>query len=334
VTIVKTNKLTWFQNDGEPLKNGYIYVGDPNQDPRSFPKTVNFRDSQGNVTVAAQPLRTNTDGRIDFNGQGVIAEVTGDYSLRVENSSQQLINGGYTPFVADESSSATTDLTDYRQYKLTLSEVKALNLAPGQTVGSIGKTSSQDSEGADWLVVNNTGNPADDNTLIDFSNGNQGVRITNTTQPAVSGFVGASTVFVREDGDQSPFFDVSGTLPATTFESIGPTGSGAANIWTQLDALPSNTKFVEISVRCFGANAGAGSAVTTFNARKTGTSVVASQALTAQSSIITAAASISQHVTWTTIKIPVDGSVRFDGYWQPVSGTTNSVQIYLNGYGA
>lgn len=182
-TLVNTNKLTWFQDEGEPLKNGYIYVGEVQQDPRSFPKTVTFTDSDGNAFTAAQPLRTDENGRIQWNGVAITATVDGDYSLLILNSNQTQIDDGYVASVTDyNAGSGSGSFDDYRQYALTLADVKQLDKTPGQTVGNIGKISATDSLGSDWLVVSNTGNPADDIDLIDFDNGTQGQRIGNFLQ--------------------------------------------------------------------------------------------------------------------------------------------------------
>ena len=34
MSILNTNKLTWFKDGGEPLKSGYVYVGQPGLDPQ------------------------------------------------------------------------------------------------------------------------------------------------------------------------------------------------------------------------------------------------------------------------------------------------------------
>ena len=185
-TLVYTNKLTWFQDAGEPLKSGYIYVGDPNTDPQNFPKTVTFTDSDGNAFTAPQPLRTNNDGRIQWNGKAITATVDGDYSLLIlksDNATQ--INDGYISSVTDFNAGGGGggDITNYREYGLTLADTKQISKNPGQTVGSVGKAAVEDGEGANWIVLSNTGSPADDVDLIDFDNGTQGRRLRNFLQP-------------------------------------------------------------------------------------------------------------------------------------------------------
>ena len=78
MSIIQTNQPNWFGSEGAPLKNGYIYVGLPNQDPVAFPQTVTFTNAQGNSFAAAQPLRTNDAGQIQYNGKPIQASIDTD----------------------------------------------------------------------------------------------------------------------------------------------------------------------------------------------------------------------------------------------------------------
>jgi hypothetical protein len=44
------------------------------------------------------------------------------------------------------------------------------------------------------------------------------------------------------------FFDVSGNVVENTWESVGPTGSGADNIWTDMDVIPANATILIVAV--------------------------------------------------------------------------------------
>lgn len=177
---IRTNKPVFFKDDGTVLKNGYIYIGQPNQDPVPLAnrKTVTFQDSGGSQFTAAQPLRTGSDGRIVYEATGkpIIALVDGDYSMLVQDESQVIIKNGYTPFVENATDDTGSDLIIYRT---TLSDLKAVNVSPGDYVENIGKATAEDRKGARWLVVSNTGTGGDDVDLIDFDNGTQGKRISN-----------------------------------------------------------------------------------------------------------------------------------------------------------
>jgi len=245
MNVIRTNRPNFFGNNGEPLQSGYIYIGQPNQDPIGFPKTVTFEDSQGNQTTAAQPLRTNAQGQVTFNGKAIIAFVTDTYSMLILDSTQTQIVDGYTPLVVPEGDSgSTSELTNYREYALTLADVKKLDKSPGQTVGNVGKISALDGFGANWLVVSATGNPANDIDLIDFDNALQGQRID--VYPTEDKFQAAPTHYDRiENSAVSTAFDVT-ALPDNTAETVGPTGSGADNIWAALDELPSDIKYIDV----------------------------------------------------------------------------------------
>ena len=177
MNVIRTNKPNWFGNNGESLQSGYIYIGQPNQDPVTNQKTVTFEDSQGNQSTAAQPLRTNSQGIIQLNDKAIIALVDGDYSILMLDSSQTEIKDGYIPLIEPSDTGSTADLTNYRKYQLTLATLKQQAVLVGQSVGNTGKTTADDGINQNWFVVSNTGNPADDDLLIDFDNGLQGERL-------------------------------------------------------------------------------------------------------------------------------------------------------------
>lgn len=209
---IRTNKSTFFGDDGEVLKSGQIYIGQPNQWPLSFPKTVTFQDSAGSQFTAAQPLTTNNQGRIEYNGKSVVALVDGDYSILVRDRNGVTVGEGYTPFVANAASG--TDLSGVTQVGLLLSDIKQFDVTPGETVRNVGKTTTLDGLGADWLVVNATGNPADDTDLIDFANGTQGQRVGNVLYDKDAG-----TAALRDIGTT-----VDGNVPEIQYEEVTVTG--------------------------------------------------------------------------------------------------------------
>lgn len=174
MNIIKTNQPNFFGKSGEPVKNGFIFIGQPNQDPEDFPKTVTFTDAAGGGFTAQQPLRTNSAGQISYNGKAIIASVTGDYSMRVLDSNG--VEVAWIPEIkGDTGGGGTVDLSDYRRYAPVLADLKQIDVSIGETVGSFGRLTLTDGNGADWFVVANTGTPANDVTLINFDNGLQGV---------------------------------------------------------------------------------------------------------------------------------------------------------------
>ena len=175
MTPIRTNKPVFFGDNGEVLKNGFIYIGQPDSDPLDFPKSVTYQDATGSQFAAGQPLRTNSQGQISFNGKAIIALVDGDYSMLVQDFNQVTIKDGYTPLIEGVAEGGDKVLI----YRSTLANLKQVNVTPGQYVENIGKVSQLDGEGARWLVVSNTGTSGDDVDLIDFANGTQGQRVEN-----------------------------------------------------------------------------------------------------------------------------------------------------------
>ncbi len=75
-------------SSGRPISNGYIYVGTVDLDPEipgnQIPLTILEED--GSETVVAQPIRTNAGGVPTYSGSPVTLIVTGNYSLKINNS--------------------------------------------------------------------------------------------------------------------------------------------------------------------------------------------------------------------------------------------------------
>lgn len=259
---IRTNKPVFFADDGEPLASGYIYVGMPGQDPRNFPKTVKFEDSGGSQFTAAQPLRTNAQGQISYNGKAIIALVEGDYSLLILDRNMVQLKDGWTPTVSNANSGGGS--TVGTQVGLLLEDIKLFDVTPGQTVRNVGKIIAQDKYGADWLVVSNTGNPADDLDLIDFANGAQGQRIANNTywKDVVSSgeFILATPVSIESTSNATPFRQVWTTIDAS---SVVPAEATSIKVRVRVSAqYGTNTISNKIDVTAFIRKTGSGLAPT------------------------------------------------------------------------
>lgn len=71
---------------------------------------------------------------------------------------------------------------------------------------------------------------------------------TNITTPtAVSNHVVGHAVYTHDDVSSGTGFDVVANI-GSSFETIGKTGSGATNIWTALDAVPSTAKAIILKI--------------------------------------------------------------------------------------
>lgn len=81
---------------GNPLDQGYIYIGAPNENPQITPKAVYYDAAQ--LLVAAQPIRT-TMGRVWHQGSPSALYITGNYSIRVldKNGAQIFLSMNVSP---------------------------------------------------------------------------------------------------------------------------------------------------------------------------------------------------------------------------------------------
>ncbi|RKZ04915.1 hypothetical protein DRQ25_16805, partial [Candidatus Fermentibacteria bacterium] len=130
-------------------------------------------------------------------------------------------------------------------------------------------------------------------------------------------------------------FQIDSVITETNWESVGPTGSSADNIWTSMDSVPSGTNWVELKIDGLAT----GTDVADVNslmvyARKTGSTegtghvnrvFYASDGRNADD--------YDAYVAGlSTFKVAVDSSLRFDLAWGcNLSSTT--IWLTLVGYG-
>lgn len=78
---------------GRPVFNGFIYVGLPDTDPQVTTNrlVVTAVQEDGNTVPIAQPIRTGAGGVPMLNGSPVQLQVSGEYSIKVLDSSQSQV---------------------------------------------------------------------------------------------------------------------------------------------------------------------------------------------------------------------------------------------------
>ena len=142
--------------------------------------------------------------------------------------------------------------------------------------------------------------------------------------PDASGYPVAST---------TPIDFVVAGVPVSTWESVGPTASGADNIWTALDGVPADANWVELSVRHFG-SAGSASINSTskFYVRQGGTSIGIAHCQVSEIAELMSASGFGQAVVYTTVKVKLGAGKIFDVYWNG-DFTNHELDTYLRSYG-
>lgn len=153
----------------------------------------------------------------------------------------------------------------------------------------------------------------------------------------VSGYVSGITTYIEGDtGADTTNFNVISSLTLNTWESVGPTGSGADNIWTALDSVLDNATYVILRARIYVYHTST-VASARLHARKTGSSATASIFGVTHVAEAFAGATNATAVdarTVTEFKVPIDSSGRFDLYWDYTTAyTTITIDTYLVGFG-
>jgi len=119
--------------------------------------------------------------------------------------------------------------------------------------------------------------------------------------------------------------NVASVITESTWESIGPTGSGANNIWTALDVVPPGSDWIMLRFRMILSGGIGGDAFYLWG-RKTGSVAGISSDTMYQYSQLAAGS-----LMWTD-RIAVDASRRFDMHWQATQSSVN-LELWLVGYG-
>jgi len=96
---------------GEPLENGFVYIGLPGQNPITAPKAVFWDAAQ--LIPATQPIRTLA-GYLALNGSPGVAYTTGLFSMLVQDRKGQLVYSALNQSFYNDDGSAY--LSDYDSY--------------------------------------------------------------------------------------------------------------------------------------------------------------------------------------------------------------------------
>lgn len=148
----------------------------------------------------------------------------------------------------------------------------------------------------------------------------------------ITGYVKGVTEYLEADtGADLTGFDVDSVIGAA-WESVGPTGSGATNIWADMDIIPPGAKWVEFKIRNLADNTGGPNTYQYLHGRVTGSSAIVANATMISFNSLDTSGSSGTTGNMTIAKLPLDSSLRFDLY-RNSSGTTLDCVIYLMGWG-
>lgn len=155
-----------------------------------------------------------------------------------------------------------------------------------------------------------------------------GVATALTGAAAPAGYLRIGPEYINDEGMEEAQLDIDAALVVDTWESIGPTGSGADNTWASMDVIPAGA--VAVRVRFVVATAGtvAGSHSAYVLARKTGASITPTGTV-GYAGMQADGTNGHQSISVSSAIIPLDASLRFDAKWISV-GVSSSQDIKAN----
>ena len=199
-------------------------------------------------------------------------------------------------------------------------------------VGSV-KVSSNDTIASDLITKIVAG---DNITLTEVNDGGNETLLIEAARAAISGWNQTAINFVSNDMyDGTDFFDVQPVITGT-FASVGPTGSGATNIWADLDVLPADATWIEVRIYNRVRATSATYVVQTLYFRPTGAGTGKTVSTYAARTRSAGASGSHESEAISSQKIALDSSQRFDLAFD--NGTDGSIaaqdlELYLVAFG-
>ncbi len=161
---------------------------------------------------------------------------------------------------------------------------------------------------------------------------------TDDSVAAVSGYVSGMRTYIAEAGgaDSTPF-DMDSNVTENTFESIGPTGSGATNIWADMDVIPAGARIAILKVNLNMIPSGVDVVGNmNFYTRMNGdATVVGATTLQCEMSVLTddqTGGAVGTSFTFPDVMVPLSTSRIFDATWGATNDGSRSAHIYLKGF--
>lgn len=151
---------------------------------------------------------------------------------------------------------------------------------------------------------------------------------------AVGSYVSALRTYIYDDGAYPSVFPVDASVTKSAWESVGPTGSGASNIWTALNSVPSTARIIIVSVATtVNPNGIDRVASIQANARKVGSSAFPDgSTMLCTNDVLADDYTSGTCYNYDTVFIALDANRRFEIYWTDVNSDASNVDLYLKGF--
>lgn len=150
---------------------------------------------------------------------------------------------------------------------------------------------------------------------------------------SVANHIKGEVIYIEDDvGAGATSFDIDANISAT-FESVGPTDSGATNIWTEMNEIPDGATFVILKLFNECDDSTGASILQSIFLRKGGSAALAGDQSLASIAVVTATGSTATKAhDVSSVKVPIDSNKIFDVYFIS-DGTTRDAKLYLVGFG-
>ncbi len=152
---------------------------------------------------------------------------------------------------------------------------------------------------------------------------------------AVSGYVSGMRTYLHADGANATTFDVDANVTEDTFESVGPTGSGADNEWAAMDDITATARIARIGVvlNYDPVNIDTVAGVQLWARGTGGTAVIGDSTLIVELDLSPDDDVTGENTAFFMVDVPLDASRRFDLAWNKNNATlTLGITLYLKGF--
>lgn len=156
---------------------------------------------------------------------------------------------------------------------------------------------------------------------------------TDDSAAAVSGYVSGMRTYINTDGGNTfaNRFDLDANVTENSFESIGPTGSGATNIWAVMDIIPAGARIAIMKGWMRTTVNATGVCLQEIFCRQTGSSATAiDQAEPIRNTGYGGAGDTVDQLR--TFFAPLDSSRRADFTWNAGNDSARDFGLYLVGF--
>lgn len=268
-----------------------------------------------------------THNELDANFKRTVSQKTANYTCLISDN-RNIIEGNHatTAFTITLPTVATAAASDTGDYEVTITNINAAVVSVDGNGAETINGSTTALEVGQWEAVTVRLNSA------------QTGWITGDGAP-VAGHVKAGNEYLQDGGTSYGTFFTSFEVTEEAWETVGPTGSGATNIWTAMDNLPSGARILKAMAYVSLVPTASTSSVSVASYITSGAvaspSVVASNRFVLESINMNSAGSGEGVITKRAIDIPLDEDRVFKVYWDESNNSSaQSLIFYYMGFKA